>query len=139
MLLSALALSGSAQSVFINRNASEQIVKKVTTTDATATTIYTLPVDSNEVGTIVIKAIGFSADSVAAVTGVRTYRYTKVAGTLTLASVIETVATVADTKVSGTSFAASAVSNNIAVKVTGKASVPMYWNVVVTQKAMKRE
>ncbi len=139
LLLSVTLVSAFSQPVFINRNPSEQIVRKVTTTNATATTVYTVAADSNEVGFIKIKAIGFSPDSVAAVTGIRTYRYTKVSGTLTLGSVIETQTPVADTKVSGTTFAASAVSNDIAVKVTGKADVTMYWNVVITQTAMKRE
>lgn len=133
-----IASSVSAQT-FYNRNIKQGFVKTKTTTDNTATTVYTVPTTSNEIGFITIKAMGFSKADTAAVTGIRTYRYTKVNGTLTLATVVETLTPVADTKVSGTTFAAVASSNEILIKVTGKAATTMYWNVITQQTATKLE
>jgi len=134
--LSLIASSVSAQT-FYNRNAGQSIIKTKTTTNNTATTVYTVPTTSNEVGFITIKAIGFSAADTAAVTGIRTYRYTKVGGTLTLASVTETLTPVADSDISGATFAAVASSNDILVKVTGVSSKTIYWNVITQQTATK--
>lgn len=127
-----------SQKVFFNKNALESTVKKVTTTDATATTAASLTLTNNEVGVITIKVIGFRADTVAGVTGVRTYRYKKVGGTLALGSVIETQAIVADSDVTGATFSASASSNNILVKVTGVAGKTIYWDVIVIQRGTRR-
>lgn len=124
---------------FINRNITELTIKTLTTTDATATKVDSLVITANEVGFITIKAVGYSADSVAAVTGIRTYRYTKVDGTLTLGSVIETQAPVADTKVSGATFTAVASSNNIVIKATGKADVSMNWYFITKQFGAKSD
>jgi hypothetical protein len=121
---------------FYNRNVQE-VVKTKTTTGNTATTVYTVPTTANEIGFITIKAIGFSKADTAAITGIRTYRYTKVGGTLTLASVVETLTPVADADISGVTFAATASSNNILVQVTGKTATTIYWNVIVKQTAAK--
>ncbi|MBK7885122.1 MAG: hypothetical protein IPJ81_16055 [Chitinophagaceae bacterium] len=136
--ITCLSLSSFSQKL-INRNITELEIKNLTTTNATATKVDSLVITPNEVGFITIKAVGFSADSVAAVTGIRTYRYTKVAGTLTLGSVIETQAPVADTKVSGATFTAVASSNNIVIKATGKADVSMKWYFITKQYGAKKE
>lgn len=130
-----IASSASAQT-FYNRNVQE-VVKTKTTTGNTATTVYTVPTTANEIGFITIKAIGFSKADTAAITGIRTYRYTKVGGTLTLASVVETLTPVVDSDISGVTFAATASSNNILVQVTGKTATTIYWNVIVKQTAAK--
>lgn len=138
VLLVSMTLAGFSQKVFFNKNALETTVKKLTTTNGTITTAATVTLTNNEVGVLTIKVIGFSADSVAAVTGVRSYRYTKVGGTLTLGTVIETQAIVADAKVTGATFSASASSNNVLVRVTGVADVVMYWDVIIIQRGTRR-
>ena len=123
----------------INKNITELTIKTLTTTNATATKVDSLVITPNEVGFITIKAVGFSADSVAAVTGIRTYRYTKVDTVLTLGSVIETQAPVADTKVSGATFTAVASDDNIVIKATGVADVTMNWYFITKQYGAKKE
>jgi hypothetical protein len=125
----------------IYRNTSELIVRKLTTTNATATQIDLVTLGTNEIGTITVKVIGFNAVGVAAITGTKSYRYSKVAGTLTLGTEILNPADslVVDTGVSGATFAASAVSNNISVKVTGKASTTIYWKVITKQSGIVKD
>ncbi len=133
-----LSISAFSQKL-INRNITELDIKTLTTTNATATKVDSLIITPNEVGFITIKAVGFSKDSVAAVTGIRTYRYTKVGGTLTLGSVIETQAPVADSKVTGATFAAVSSGNNIVIKATGVADVTMNWYFITKQYGAKKE
>lgn len=134
----AITVPSFAQKAFFNKNVTETFTRKIQTTNATATDASTIIIGENEVGHIEIKTIGFSPDSVAAVTGIRTYRYQKINGVLTLGSAIETLPIIADTKVSGGTFAAVASGNNIIIRVTGKASVLLYWDIVIKQRGSKR-
>lgn len=120
---------------FISQNTGKRFIKKVTTTDGNAATVFTQPVADNEVGMIVIKAIGLDSAGVNGITGIIGYRYKKVAGTLTLGSVVNIMTPVVDTALSGGGIAAVASSNNIAVQVTGKASVNVDWNVIIERTA----
>lgn len=120
----------------INRNATDHFTKTVNTTDATATQIDAITIGADESGIITIKVVGFDKVDGAAVTGIVGYRYVKTGGTLTLGSAIAIEPIVADTAVSGGTFAASVVSNNIVVKVTGKASVNMTWISMIKQFAL---
>lgn len=123
---------------FVNLNTYEHFVDKATTTTATATTVHTVNVADNEVGFITIKAIGFSPDSVEAITGIKSYRYVKKNGTLTLGSAVNILAPVTDTDVSSATFVASASGNNILVRVTGISGLTMYWNVIVERTASQK-
>lgn len=122
---------------FINLNTIEHYVSKKTTTDATITTVNTVTISDNEVGFITIKTVGYSPDSVAAVTGIKSYRYVKKAGTLTLGSAVNVLTPVADTQVSTATFVASASGNNILIRVTGIAALTMYWDVITERTAIQ--
>lgn len=140
LIISLVSLSASAQNLQL-RTTSGKIVtyfgreKSVTTTDATATTIDSLPITTNTAGLIDVTVVGYTAAG-AAVTGRILYRYKKPSGTLTLATGEVLSAIVTDTGLasSGT-FTVTAVANNIVVQVTGKASTSVKWRSLITQFA----
>lgn len=140
VMASLLTLAASSQTRFA-RNTAGAIVRKVKTTDATATTVDNVTVAANEVGIITVTAIGVDTSTMAAITGTKSYRYSKVAGTLTLGTAVidPTDSVVVDSGVSTSTFAASASSNNILIRVTGKASTTIYWKVITKQVAILKE
>jgi hypothetical protein len=105
-----------------------RILKQYTTTDATATTVATIEASTDDAGVIIASVVGNSVGH-GAVTGVKTVRYKKVAGTLTLGTASNTLAVEADTDLEDATFAFAAVSNNIAIQVTGKAATSIKWTV----------
>jgi hypothetical protein len=141
LVLAAFSFAGFSQTVK-NVNPAGLISKKVTTTNATATKVDTIAVATNEIGTIVVSVVGLKSDGSAAITGTKSYRYSKASGTITIATatIDPEDSLVVDTGVSTSTFAASASSdNNILVKVTGKASTTIYWRVIVKQFAIAKD
>jgi hypothetical protein len=142
LFLSFSAVTHSQTVTVFNSNVGEALSKRVTTTNATATQIDSIAVANDEVGVITVKILGYRTDSTGAVTGTKTYRYTKVAGTLTVGSVIQnpTDTLVADTPLTGATFTVTATSsNNLIIKVTGKASKTIYWISFIKKHAYRIE
>ncbi|MEO9145081.1 MAG: hypothetical protein ABI237_05940 [Ginsengibacter sp.] len=104
----------------------------VNTTDATPTIIDTLTLGANSGGVVQYTAKGVAANG-DTITISQIVRFKKAAGTLTLGTPADILASVVDAGLSGGSIAISAASNNINVTVTGKAAVNVSWkcNIIV--------
>jgi hypothetical protein len=138
LMASIIAYGAIAQTpTYILSNTKAQVVKSLTTTNATATTIATVTPIDDEVGIVRIEIVGMATDTLAGVTGCISYRYIKSGGTLTLGSVVTHNTIVADSELSGATFSASAVSNNIAVRVTGVLDETIYWKALITRMAVQ--
>jgi hypothetical protein len=140
VLFSAFVFAGNSQTLK-KVNTAGQIVKSLTTTNATATKVDSITVATNEIGTITISVVGLKSDGSAAISGTKTYRYSKAAGTLSLATatIDPEDSLVVDSGVSGATFAASTSNDNILVKVTGKSSTTIYWKVIVKQFGIAKD
>lgn len=109
---------------------------KVTTTDATVTTLGTLKIPDTQAGVIQATVVGQDSAGLA-VTAVKNVRYKKVGGTLTLGTAADILAVEADTGLTNATFAFAAVSNNIAIRVTGTASKTIDWTATVRHTFIK--
>lgn len=99
----------------------------VSTTNGTATTIASFTIGSNEAGLLEAEVVGFDSTNGDRVTGTIVVAYKKTGGTLTLASP-DTISTISGTGgLSAGTFAFSASSNNILLKVTGASSKNVDW------------
>ena len=122
-----------AQSTFLQRNSTEKFVKAVTTTNATATTIDTIGVATNEAGWLEMKMLGYYEDSTSSFVGTKLIKYYKVGGTLTITSTIDSTASI-NTPLSGSDYWVTKNSyNNLVTKVSGKASKTVYWKLITKQ------
>lgn len=100
---------------------------KVTTTDATATTIGSVALAANEAGVIEATVVGFDSANGVEVTGKKIVAYKNVNGTITLGTATATLAVAADAAISGATFAFAAGTNAINIQVTGVAAHTIKW------------
>lgn len=138
ILLVIMTVTASAQIQQIRTTSGKLVnygrVDTLTTTSATVTTIGTLSIADNSAGILEVTAVGKSAVG-DGITGKLIYRYAKASGTLTISSATAISAITADTGLSGGTFALTASSNNILIRVTGKASTIVKWKVLTSQFA----
>lgn len=113
-----------------------EIKKKITTTDATVTTVLTINADTSDAGVIEAHVVGLDAADGLAVTGAKIIRYVKASGTLTLGTPSNVLAVVADTGIDTATFAFAAVSNQIALRLTGVAAKTINWSVTVKHTSL---
>ena len=108
----------------------------VTTTNATPTTIHTVTINSNSRGIIEVRMAGITSDNLEGITGIKRVRYKKIAGTLTLGTVEDEMATELDLLTTAT-YTITTSGNNIIVQVTGEAATTINWKatVLVTNKS----
>jgi hypothetical protein len=132
-LVALFAVQTSFSQTFIQRNQSENIIRKVTTPSNTATKVDSITVLDGEAGIFYIRVLGLHTTSVDAVTGTIMYRYSKTGGTLTLTNAVVTDSIRTATNTSGATFGALASNNNIRIIVTGPSSKPIRWAVVTRQ------
>lgn len=109
------------------------------TTDSTLTYIDTITVASNESGILEVQVIGYNDSLSIAVTGKKIVRYKKVAGTLTLGSITDVLATEVDTglqntSVGGATWTIVAASNQIYVRIKGKVPYNIDWECLRSQQ-----
>jgi hypothetical protein len=135
LMVAALSIAAAGFSqTYGTRNISGNIVRKVTTSNNTATQIDAITVANNETGIIEITAIGMVSDTSGACTGALRYKYAKTsAGTLTLTAQDTVQAVTNGVHTTGALFAASVVSNNISIKVTGVSSQTIRWAAITRQ------
>lgn len=103
---------------------------KVTTTDATPTTLGSLKIGDTQAGVIQATVVGIDSAGLA-VTGTKIVRYKKVGGTLTLGTAADVLAVVADSGLTSATFAFVAASNNVAIQVTGTAGKTIKWTATI--------
>lgn len=109
------------------------------TTDSTLTYIDTITVANNEAGILEVQVTGYNDSLSIAVTGKKIVRYKKVAGTLTLGSITDVLATEVDsnlqnTPLGGATWTIVAASNQIYVRIKGKVPYNIYWDCLRTQQ-----
>lgn len=102
------------------------------TTDSTLTYLDTLVIASNEAGIIELQIIGYDSVNSVAITGSQIVRYKKVAGTLTLGTATDVLATEVDTGlqtagVGGAAFTIISQNNNVVIRVKGKDGKFIHW------------
>ncbi len=137
MLGLALVASSFAQSSrYKGSNLNESIVSTFTTTDSVTTTAQTISIDSNAIGTIEVYVIGYAPSTGDGVTCIKTVRYKKTAGTLTLGTSADILATQADTGLSGAAVAFSTSSNSVIITVKGKLATTVKWKLVVKRRSV---
>jgi hypothetical protein len=115
---------GVAQKVSEENAPIGDLIVSVSTTDATPTEILSITPADYSAGVLWIWFTGF--DSANAITGIKAVRFKKVAGTLTLGTVGNLLATEIDGSISA-SISITASSGSILVQVTGVAATDMEW------------
>lgn len=100
--------------------------ESVTTTNATATVIKTILLDSWTGGILEVSVVGKADLGTGSITGKKIVRYDK-STTLTLGTPVDVLAL--QTDITGGTFSISAVSDNIEISVTGAASTVINWSV----------
>lgn len=119
---------------YIERNTTGHIHRTVSTTNNTATQVDAITVLPDEVGYFTVNVLGMVSDTSGNVQGTLRYKYQKTsAGTLTLTGTDTVQAVTTGVNCTGALFAASAVSNNIVIKVTGVSSHTIRWSVITKQ------
>lgn len=109
------------------------------TTDSTFYYIDTITVAANESGILEVQVIGYNDSLSIAITGKKIVRYKKVAGTLTLGTATDVLATEVDTGLQnspsgGAAWTIVAASNQIYVRIKGKNTYNVYWESLRTQQ-----
>jgi hypothetical protein len=99
----------------------------LTTTNNTPATMLTFAVATDEAGFIEAQVVGFDSTNGLAITGALQIRYKKSAGTLTLGSPVTDATLVVDDSLHSATFAFSASSNNILLRVTGDTGKTVKW------------
>jgi hypothetical protein len=115
---------GVAQQVTEENAPIGDLVVSTPTTDATPTEILSITPADYSAGVLWIWFAGFDATN--AITGIKAVRYKKVAGTVTLGTVGNLLATEIDGGLTA-SLSITASSGNILVQVTGVAATDMEW------------
>jgi len=96
------------------------------TTDATPKKLGSYVPAAGKAGILFLTVTGF--DGTDAITGQKAIRFKKnAAGTLTLGTAVDVVASVVDAGLGAATFAMSAVSNKVDVMVTGAAGKNISW------------
>lgn len=115
---------GVAQQVVYDNAPLGDLVVSTPTTDATPTEILSITPADYSAGILWLWFVGF--DSGNAITGIKSVRFRKVAGTLTLGTVTNIMATEVDGGLTA-SVSITASSGDILVQVTGVAATDMEW------------
>lgn len=101
-----------------------------TTDSTTYHTVGTFAIAANEVGLLEVEVIGIDTTSSAGFcTGSKVVTYSKVAGTLTLGTPSNILATTTSANMSTSSWQITTSSNNIIVQVRGTLSRTILWTV----------
>lgn len=101
-----------------------------TTDSTTYHTVGTYAIAANEVGLLEVEVIGIDTTSSAGFcTGSKVVTYSKVAGTLTLGTPSNILATTTSANMSTSSWQITTSSNNIIVQVRGTLSRTILWTV----------
>lgn len=98
-----------------------------TTLDSGIHTIATFPIATDEAGVLEAQVVGIDTAGGNAITGSIIVRYKKKDGTLTLGSPTNALAIETDAGLSGATFAFSAASNNVLLRVTGDTATTVRW------------
>lgn len=120
----------------LNVNGADNIVKSVATTDSTLTYVDSISLKTNEAGIIEVAVIGYAKDTAYAVTGVKKVRFNKRRGTLTLGTVADEQAVVADAALGTSTFDIVAARDKILVRVKGKAATNITWYSILKRKSV---
>jgi hypothetical protein len=115
---------GVAQQVTEENAPIGDLVVSTPTTDATPTEILSITPADQSAGVLWIWFAGFDATN--AITGIKAVRYKKVAGTVTLGTVGNLLATEIDGGLTA-SLSITASTGNLLVQVTGVAATDMEW------------
>jgi hypothetical protein len=105
----------------------------LSTTDASYHTIATLPLATNTAGIIEVTVTGVNTTNGDGITGAAIARFSKASGTLTVGDTTNILATEVDTGLSGGTWDISTSSDNIIVRVKGKASTTVRWRCLIKQ------
>lgn len=111
----------------INGNNTEQYAKSKVTTDSVLYYIDSVSVGTNEAGILEVKYIGYAKDTAYAITGVKKVRFNKRRGTLTLGSVVDEQAEVADAALGTATVTIVAANNKIYTRIKGKDGMNITW------------
>lgn len=142
LIVSAISLAASAQTVspvFFKTTANKiyqySYEGSLRTTDSTSYhTIGTINVASNEVGNLTVEVVGIDTTSTGGFcTGSKTVTYSKKAGTLTLGTPANILATTTSLSMTTSTWDITASSNNIIIRVRGTLSREILWVVRVRQ------
>jgi hypothetical protein len=128
LVLTLAAGSVNAQRVkAINGNNTEQYAKSKVTTDSVLYYIDSVNVGTDEAGILEVKYVGYAKDTAYAITGVKKVRFNKRRGTLTLGTVIDEQAEVADAALGTATVSLVAANNKIYVRIKGKNGLNITW------------
>lgn len=112
----------------VNRSAAT-----ISTTDATPTTIFTIPITDETAGVLEITIVGREAATGGVITGTKFVRFAKDGGTLTLGTPTAVLVDEATGALSTATWAISTSANNVIVQVTGVAATNANWKVSVNK------
>ena len=117
--------------------ANEQKQGLKTTTDSAFYYIDTISVADNESGILEVQLLGYNDSLSIAITGKKIVRYKKVAGTLTLGTATDVLATEVDTGLQNTSLGGAAwtitsANNQIYIRIKGKTPYKILWESLRT-------
>ncbi len=99
----------------------------LTTTDSAVNVIDSIIIADDEAGIIEVQTVGFNDSLGLAVTGSKIMRYVKTAGTLTLGSATNTLASSTDAGLGTATWSVAASDDNIIVTVKGKLNYEVLW------------
>lgn len=117
-----LTLGGSGTSIWDI----EDKTAEVQTTDATVTTLDTITIPDNSAGILTVQLTGKKSDHSAAITGEKKVRWRKASGTITLGTIIDSMADELDSLT--WTWTLDTSSGNIRIRVTGVAATTVDWN-----------
>ena len=117
-------------------NGDENIFKTLSTNDSAYHYIDSIVIATNEGGSVTASVVGFAYDTAYSVTTVKSARFNKRRGTLTMGSVIDQQAVVTDAALGSATVDLVAASGKIYVRVKGKASTNIKWLSVLKRKSV---
>lgn len=101
------------------------------TTDSAIDPIDSIVLNPTEAGVVEVTVTGLNQLTGDAVTGVKILRYKNAAGTLTLGSATDVLASTTDTGLGSATWSITSVNNNLYVNVKGKNTISVKWIVNV--------
>ena len=105
-----------------------------TTDSTTFHTVGTLSIPANEVGILEVEVVGIDTTSTGGfVVGKQIVNYSKLAGTLTLATPTNVLAKTTSVSCITSTWDVTASSNNIIIRVRGTINREILWNVKINQ------
>lgn len=136
ILAISVALGSTAQSRFINRNGDERFGTSLKTTDSTLKYLDSVVTATNEGGIITVSVIGYSYDSTYSVTGVKSVRFNKRNGTLTMGTVVDEVPNVTDAGLGTATWDLVAANGKIYVRIKGRLNYNIIWTAIIKRKTV---